>query len=59
MIQVFLAEHNPLHKGKTQYKSAVWTHGPEQEAAVKQALQSYEQTRGKQVSTASPRANHA
>ncbi|KAK9813627.1 hypothetical protein WJX73_000743 [Symbiochloris irregularis] len=51
LLKVFLAEHNPLHKGKTQYKSAIWTHSPEQEAAVKQALQSFEQTRGKKVAT--------
>ena len=49
-VQIFLEDHNPSRQSKPQYKSAIWTHSPEQEAAVAKALQSYENTRGQKVS---------
>ena len=49
-VQVFLEDHNPSRQSKPQYKSAIWTHSPEQEAAAAKALQSWENTRGQKVS---------
>ena len=38
LLDLFFASHNPARRAKSQYKSALWWHTPEQEAAVRSAL---------------------
>ncbi len=39
LLNVFFEEHNPTgRRGKVQYKSAIWYHSPEQEAAARAAV---------------------
>lgn len=51
LVDKFLASHNPTAPGPTQYMSAAWPHGKEQEETLRRKFQDYEAKTGRALAT--------